>query len=84
MNDIIGAGAPPVTQEAMNMAMMKHGKPVQCSKEGCGGTTFLPAIQIMELSAIASPNGQASIGQAQVMVCTGCNTMLNPEGPNAN
>jgi hypothetical protein len=70
---------PQAMQQACNEAMMKYGKARECDTEGCDGKVFLPANQIIELSAIASPNGQALVAQAQVMVCIKCWQLIKPQ-----
>jgi len=87
MDNIIGAGKhKPVNkadamlmQNQMQEAMMKNGKVIVCATEDCGGEVFLPAMQIIKLSALASPNGQEQVARAEVMVCVKCWKQLNPQ-----
>ena len=85
--NIIGGNASPVgaanpqldMHRRMEQAMIEHGKPVKCATEGCDSQTFLPSVQIIKLSAIASPDGQEQVAQANVMVCIKCWQLLNPK-----
>jgi hypothetical protein len=87
MDNIIGGvNAKPVNeadamlmQNQMQEAMMKNGKVVQCKTKDCDGEVFVPAMQIINLSAIASPNGKEQVARAEVMVCVKCWAQLNPQ-----
>lgn len=50
--------------------------PITCA---CGNAVFLPGIVVRYLSAIQSPNGQPTLIEAPVMICSKCSNAYTRE-----